>query len=250
MTTLDSADSASGISAGLTNLRDVGGLPTTDGRLTRSGVLYRSDVPLAGDALPVGLSWPPATVIDLRSEEESARAATPFTVSEAYHLPLLAAADPAKLHLPRDGSGTDGFMGRLYQEILRTAGAMMATLPTIGAKAPGPILVHCTAGRDRTGVAVAALLLSAGVTREAVRADYVATAANQAMLFPRLAAHGFFPKEAATPEAIARFGDTVEAIDGVLDVFDAHEGGARGWLVAQGADEAHLDAWTARIVEG
>lgn len=247
MTTLDPA---SGITAGLANLRDVGGMPTIDGRRTRTGVLYRSDVPMPGDALPPGLTWPPATVVDLRSTEESERAGTPWPAATVHRLPLLSAADPSKLGtLPRNGDGTDLYMARLYQEMLRTAGSLMASLPTIGAKAPGPILVHCTAGRDRTGVAVAALLLAAGVTREAVRADYVATAANQAALFPRLAAHGFFPPEAARPEAIARFGDTVAAIDGVLDTFEAHDGGARGWLGAHGADETHLDAWTARILE-
>jgi protein-tyrosine phosphatase len=73
---------------GLCNVRDVGGLPTEDGRTTRAGVLYRSDAPLPGDPTPAGIAaWPPRTVLDLRSSRE--RAAAPHPLAAGTTVVLL-----------------------------------------------------------------------------------------------------------------------------------------------------------------
>jgi hypothetical protein len=240
VTTLES------VPRGLANLRDIGGLPTEAGGVTRHGLLYRSDVPLAGDTAPDGLVWPPRTVVDLRSAREQVRAPGTFADAARHELPLLDAADPAKIGRPRD-MGIDTYMTLLYQEMITHSGALIARLPGIAATAEGPVLIHCTAGRDRTGIAVAVLLRVAGVTREAVMGDYIATGANQAALFPRLAENGFFPKDSASPQAARNFGDTAVAMEQVLDRLADHPGGIRGWLVGHGADEAAIDAWVQRI---
>ncbi|NUU23875.1 MAG: tyrosine-protein phosphatase [Streptomycetaceae bacterium] len=244
MTTLDSVPAR-----GLANLRDIGGLPTEAGGTTRRGLLYRSDVPLAGDAPPDGLEWPPRTVVDLRSAHEQERAPGPFADAGVHLLPLLDAADPAKLGRPSEHGGIDAFMTKLYQEMITHSATLIARLPAIAADAEGPLLIHCTAGRDRTGIAVAVLLRSAGVTRDAVMADYVATSANQEALFPRLAANGFFPKRQASAQGARDFGDTAVAMERVLDRLAEQPGGIRGWLVAHGADEAAIDAWAQRVTE-
>jgi protein-tyrosine phosphatase len=175
----------------LPNLRDVGGLATRDGGRVRRGLLFRSEDLGALDAadleglVALGLR----TVFDLRTEAE--RAARPDRLPTgvgAVALDVLRdsnrltpahmgsiLADPGRaeavfgegraatffvdayrefVHL---GSAREGF-GRLFAELL--------------VDARRPALVHCTTGKDRTGWAVAALLLMLGVPEAQVREEY------------------------------------------------------------------------------
>lgn len=228
----------------LSNLRDVGGMPTRGGGRTRPGVLWRSDAPLAGDETrgPGGLPWPPGSVVDLRNPSElPAVHPLPALGAELTTLPLIESLAPAEQARGRRGE-LDA--GELYLLLVEAIGeAWLPRLVEVAAYGPGPLLVHCAAGKDRTGVAVALLLRAAGVDRATVAADFAATNDVRAPLRDRLVAQGAID---GSVEA-SRIGVTPEHIEPVLDLVDDDP-----WapLRDAGVPDADLEAWRTRLVEG
>ena len=223
----------------LVNLRDLGGLPVAGGGVTRHGVLYRSDAPHPGDADPEHVPhWPPATVIDLRMEREAERVGYTLPGVERVLHPLHEAAAPENVR--------DADLGALYRHILETVPERIAAAVGLVVARPAPALVHCTAGKDRTGIVVAALLLTSGVAPEDVIADYLRTGEHMDAVVRRIGRHAkpgarINPAWLLTPaEAMA---EVVEALTG-----SAH-GDTRGWLVAHGTPQDRLDEWVAGFVE-
>ncbi|MCP2256828.1 Protein tyrosine/serine phosphatase [Streptoalloteichus tenebrarius] len=231
----------------MVNLRDLGGLPTEDGRRTRPGVLYRGDAPHAGDVAPEHLPvWPPRVVVDLRARVEYDGVPHPLERDpvRVHRVPLLddlaAAPQPTPVTVPS--------LTAIYTHLLSECGADLAKVLGILAAAEGPSLVHCSAGKDRTGVAVALLLRTVGVRRDAVIADYVLTDANMPGVMRRMIGNPMLPP-GVDPQAVRELMSApAAAIEVVLDHVDEHPGGVRGWLVEHGADEADLDRWTARFL--
>jgi hypothetical protein len=226
------------------NLRDLGGLPAGD-RSTRSQVLYRSALPLAGDATPSGFpSWPPRTVIDLRSPSEQRDTVHPLA-SERTTVRKISLMSDAQVARP--SSGRD--IAELYREILAGAGPQLAEIAAEAAEAPGPILLHCAAGKDRTGIAVALLLRTAGVPAGDIITDYLATNDNLADVLDRLGKSNA-PAGETHPADRDRRGAVREAIATVLDHWESTEGGVRGWLRGHGLHDSIIDKWNARFTTG
>ena len=158
---------------GIVNLRDAGGQPTTEGRRVRTGVLFRSGqlARTQGDGVAhLGLS----VVFDLRGVDELAAAPdlVPDDV-ELVHLDVLADAEeriatrladlisqPELLTEAVESGAIDDHYRSTYRSLvlLDSARASYATLFTRLAELDRPALFHCTAGKDRTGWAAAALL--------------------------------------------------------------------------------------------
>lgn len=250
---LDGAVPGLGAGAGLQNFRDVGGMSTSSGEHTRSGVLYRSDAPRAGDPPPAGVRWPPATVVDLRSPQE-AGGGHPLAGagSEVHAIPLMAEAGIVRLAAapPDLGGGVAG----LYRRTLSHVGPHFASVARLVADSRGPTLIHCTAGKDRTGLVVAVLLASVGVEREQIIADYTRTQANMPGVLERIAST---PGLRDGPALLQRVRQTQPeiltapeaAIEAALDVIE-ESGGARAWLQQHGLSEDDQARLHERLVEG
>lgn len=213
------------------NLRDLGGLRTADGHAVRPHRVLRSAVPSADDVAPGSIAWPPSLVIDLRSPTES-EAVHPLTGAGArvVNLPLLSALRPGE-------QAQD--LAELYLRVLEHAAHHLVELVREVGAAPGPTLVHCAAGKDRTGVSIALLLRLVGVPRDVVLADYLLTADAEADIIARLSRSAGHERRQSLPASF--FDVSADAIDGVLDVWDDHRGGVVGWYHDVGGRREHLD---------
>lgn len=226
----------------LVNLRDLGGLPLAGGGVTRAGVLYRGDASYRGDQAPVTVpTWPPAVVVDLRTEREASRIGYDWPEGTILHRsPLHEAAVPENIR-------ATGGLADLYRFILDEASDRVAVAAELVMRAAaGPVLVHCGAGKDRTGIVIAALLLAAGVEPEAVVADYAATAANMAALEQRWLDLGVRDAN-STPLPTGWLLAPAAAMTAVVDRFIDHPGGPARWLIDHGAAGDALGTFRLRI---
>jgi hypothetical protein len=126
--------------------------------------------------------------------------------------------------------------------------SVIAALRAI-AGTPGAALVHCAAGKDRTGVIVALALLAVGVERDAVIADYVATAERIDAILDRLRASVTYADgvdRVSNEQHIPR----ASAMQRFLDRVDSRHGGVTRWLAEQGFDEADMELLRRKLLEG
>ncbi|MCC3273443.1 tyrosine-protein phosphatase [Arthrobacter zhangbolii] len=225
--------------APLANLRDLGGIPVRGGRI-RPGLVLRSDdvattTPAqVAELVEAGLS----TIIDLRSAQEAQRTgrgpsadhplrylALPLTDAEAAP-PELAGQFLASVRTPEH-------VGQWYAKIFTgRKEALVRGLEAV-ADAPGTVLFHCAAGKDRTGMFAAALLAVLGADPEDIADDYSLTQDRMPEVYRRmglaeLSAGADIPLDhpvlAAHPAAMRT----------MLAVLDSHSGGITGVLRAGG----------------
>ncbi|TQM11316.1 tyrosine-protein phosphatase [Pseudonocardia kunmingensis] len=230
---------------GAHNVRDVGGLRAGSARV-RDGVLLRGDhledlTPPAADRLcdELGLR----AIIDLRGPREDPRAAD-----------WIAASGVARLHLPlvdltrvTDRERSRGDVELVYRAMLDDAGPALAQiLRFVVADDRTPALVHCAAGKDRTGITVAVLLAVAGVDSADIVADYVATGERLARVRASLVRRPAYRNIEFAPPSPAALSDA--PIRTVLSALDAHAGGAAGFLAAHGTTAAEMEAWRAALL--
>ncbi|UOQ88731.1 tyrosine-protein phosphatase [Agromyces endophyticus] len=226
---------------GTYNFRDVGGLPARTG-VVRGGVLYRSDglFRLGDDGRAELRDLGVGIVIDLRDD------------NEARSMPDdLDGLDVEVLRLPVfEGSGaSQGMAGisleALYDRIVtQHASVVVSALREIASAGDRSVIVHCTAGKDRTGVVVALALLAVGVDREAVVDDYAQTESNLAgeWLEGMVAVVSKYGVP-DTPELRTLMGGSPrEAIEGVLDTIERAHGSVREYLLASGLHLGDLAA--------
>lgn len=159
----------------LFNFRDVGGHTGLDGRTVRHGKLYRSDSlhRLCDDDLSTVTALGLRTVIDLRREHEITRQGRvpPFDGLTYHHIHPEHAEWELTPH--RDGEPLDRWLADRYLDLARTGAAGLATALAIIADADAaPAVVHCLAGKDRTGVVCALTLSLLGVADDDIATDY------------------------------------------------------------------------------
>jgi protein-tyrosine phosphatase len=264
---------------GTTNTRDLGGLPTLDGGETAFGRVLRSDnlQTLSESDVrtlveEVGLT----EVVDLRTTAE---------ILMEGRSPLREVDTVTHRHftlLPERGMRTDVFAAEEDDEQIRaqlpadwvesllprqvapgdegeppavrsylgylTDGTdnVLAALRSLASGGPGAAVVHCAAGKDRTGVVVALSLAVAGVAPEAIVADYAQTAEVIDALVAKLAASPTYAQDMTTRD-VASHTPRAESMRRVLEILDERWGGPIGWLEAHGFGADERAALRARL---
>ena len=243
---------------GAVNARDLGGLPLEDGGTTATGVLLRSDnlqgltpadvgtlvdevgIRLVVDlrtGAEVQLEGPGPLVHDGRAEIRH-RSLYP---ESGEHTDVDASAVMPWIERRRNGHSpsVETPAVRSYLGYLRDRPDSIVDALRDAAHADGATIVHCAAGKDRTGVVCALALAVAGATRAAIVDDYVATGERIGPIMARLKSSPTYaddldgsPDEAHVPRAAS--------MERVLDVLDERHGGPLGWLGEHGfgADDA------------
>ena len=234
---------------GCLNFRDLGGYPTGDGHAVRWRHVYRSDALhhlTAPDVARVRDELRVAAVIDLRSTAElrgEGRGPLAGEPIDFHHLPLFDGQQSRPESWPAIATLADRYF--LLTEI---AQAPIARLVTVLAEADGPVVYHCAAGKDRTGVVSAVLLGLLGVRDEVIVADYAATRENLDAIIDRLmAAKGYQTMLAALPP------DTLHAEAETMVAFLARirerYGSMRGYARAAGVPDAVVERLAERLLE-
>lgn len=242
---------------GAANVRDLGGLPAATGT-TRPGVLLRSDAlhALTGadvQRLVGGLGL--RHVVDLRTPGERAERGPGLLADRVAHTELAVIEDAdmdrrraARALAVAAGDDPESIMAAGYAELLELGRWAFADVLARLLDGGTPALVHCTAGKDRTGVMVALLLDAAGVDRRAIVADYAATGERLGALTARLESSTAYR---ALADELPSF--VLEARAGTMKRFlihlDDRWGGAGAFFAAHGADDATLDRWRRTLVD-
>lgn len=222
--------------AGVMNSRDIGGLPAVSG-VTRSGVLFRSSglARLGDDGREALRTHGIRRIVDLRDDDE-ARAAPSLTDG----------LDIETVHAPLFLGSTASFFGEhvslrsMYRGLIDTAADRLVEVvrAVLGAQ---PVLVHCTVGKDRTGVSVALMLDAVGVERDAVIADYART---ETLLPPERNARVLAYLRQAHPGATnleeLATRSPAPVMREVLDDLDTRFGSPAGYLRAHGITDDEL----------
>src|SRR5262245_40846331 len=158
---------------GCFNVRDAGGWPTADGRWMRTGVLYRADDPIritpAGRRIIDGLRL--AAVVDLRQQSQFDRAPGFADPAVTHHIPLVDKVintdEPPRIEQPGD-------IAQLYHDMAERGAGQIVRAVEICAEhvGSGPVMVHCAAGKDRTGMLVAIIQAAIGVGFDEIVEEY------------------------------------------------------------------------------
>ena len=123
--------------------------------------------------------------------------------------------------------------------------SIVGSIRTI-ANAPGAVLVHCAAGKDRTGVVVALALDAAGVDRDAIVGDYMATAQRIEAIMARLLSSPTYRSELEGHDAQAH-APIPGTMERVLEIVDDGFGGSAQWLSSHGLNDTELDRLRGRL---
>ncbi len=229
---------------GLHNLRDVGGYPTADGGTTRGGLLLRGgalgDLTASGPLLAdLGIRM----VVDLREDRELV--GLPDSV-----LPDALALHRNPLYGGRIRLGEIDELADLYTQILeRCADQVVAAIEVLAGEDALPALVHCSAGKDRTGLVVGLLLSALGVPDDVVAEDYARSEeAYVGELRERTMRKGIAlgAKEDRIEELMSCPPELMHTV--LADLRAAH-GSTEGYLVAGGLRVESLTALRERMVE-
>jgi protein-tyrosine phosphatase len=237
---------------GCLNVRDLGGLPTEDGRETRFGAIVRADsVRRLSDAGWQALvDYGVRRIVDLRFGSELDADPPRELPVELVHVPVLpdrdsyhwreiqALADDAPDRVAATRAVYGAFLERFQEKFAEAVGA--------AAESPeGAVLVHCVGGKDRTGLVSAFLLRLAGVAPDVVADDYGVSEAN---LLPRDGSWIAEARDERERERRSRIASSPrDAMARVLEDVEARWGGVEQYLRAGGLDAADVAAARRRL---
>jgi protein tyrosine/serine phosphatase len=228
---------------GLANARDLGGLRTGDGRIVRRGAAVRCDNLLSLTAKGhqdlieiVG----PRTVIDLRMELEVERGGYTFTdeTITVLNYPMLPLSGVNQEQI--DAGACDNLIDDYMGQIEVNGDAVVKALRVIAEPEQHPVVYHCTAGKDRTGIVTAMLLGLLGVDDATIAADYHETTANMVPIIARMRSAQVYKDNglAYAPDWI--FESEPETMLAFLTRMTQRYGSAEAWALGRGLSPAEI----------
>jgi protein-tyrosine phosphatase len=225
------------------NARDLGGLPTVDGRTTMRRRVVRADAldRLTSAGWQALLDHGVRTVIDLREPSERSPRVSPRPPEVAtVELPLDVREDTEFWEVWANGPH---FGTPLYfrPHITRQPARNAAVLRAIADAGPGAVLFHCQGGRDRTGQIAMLLLALVGVRTDAIAADYALSRERQRALW---AARGEADQGVSIDAFLASRETTQEQM--ILDALAGLD--VRAVLAEGGLEEEHVERLRARLL--
>jgi hypothetical protein len=235
---------------GACNFRDLGGYPTVDGRQTRWGQLFRSDTlhELTETDLEVLRGVGLASIIDLRTATEVGRTGRGPLGGEpiAYlHASVLQEEGGESVAAPAPSDDDPAERYLWYLEVGRQA--FTEALGMVADPSNHPLVFHCAAGKDRTGVLAALILDIVGVERSVIVDDYAITATRMGLILDRLRRDPVWGGHVAEipPERVHADGTTMARF---LDLLYQRHGGAREWALEVGVAAQSLDEMSSHLV--
>jgi protein-tyrosine phosphatase len=227
----------------LLNARDLGGYPTVDGCETRWRSLLRSDdlAQLTSGGLQAFSSYGIETVVDLRWPEEVAANPTPITRALKhirYEQVSLLTPTPHEWRVRRADSKAKELWNRTMLQQVRVE--IKQVLEIIATASSGPLLFHCLAGKDRTGLIAALMLALADVVPEAIAYDYSASTENLCAAYLQRYSDA---EPAAIIDAVQCPGESIHHMLAYLE----KSGGTRAYLEEIGMDCEQIARLRARL---
>lgn len=236
---------------GCFNFRDLGGYRSADGRQMRTGRVFRSDglqhltqrdLTHLSDEIGLG------EVIDLRSDDEVEEDGIGGIagITTIHRVPLFPGARSqtrsaeVERAIPSD-------MGELYYLMLRAARDPIVRVVRLLAAAERPIVFHCAAGKDRTGVISALLLSLLDVPEETIVADYALSRENIGLINARLNESQSYQRFMNELPAGAYDADPVAMQSFLARVREEH-GSMSEWAVGAGVDAAEREGLRSRLL--
>lgn len=238
------------------NFRDIGGYRTADGAWVKRGLVYRSGtldaLTEAGQQRLLALNV--RQIFDLRMEDEAARRPDRVPPGVGYGLFPVSAGGSIRTiidfmrHIDRL---EELVIARYAATLERDRAAFAGVIGQIAEQAEGAAIIHCTAGKDRTGMTVAVLLSALGVPDDIIAADY-----SQSNL-----AYPVYYQDLVTQLAPLRRIDILpEDLNAILVSDPAYirallahlhsaYGGAAAYLKQAGVSEAALERLRARLLQ-
>ena len=234
---------------GAFNARELGGHEAAGGRRIRRGALYRSSaLHEMSSAARLGVR----TVLDLRGP-------TDVTRDSGRLGPVREHADVRRICLPMlpaevSGRPTSEYLSDAFGRVVSadryrgyvelSADSIRDLFAQLSRADAFPALVHCTAGKDRTGVLIALILDVVGVSHAAIVSDYARSHASASILAEHLG------KAVQLTEAhMALLGAPAEAMEGFLGWLHAEHGSARGYLTSIGVERSAFDTLETALLE-
>jgi len=221
--------------AQLCNARDLGGQPTPLG-LTRYGAVVRSEqlIRLTAAGRRAMLVYGIRTILDLRSAAELERDGV-RSVEGTTHVHTAILDEDAM----NDVANLDETLA-VYRYMVEKRGSQIAEGLRALIGATGGVVVHCRAGKDRTGVLAGLLLDNAGVEREAIDADYALSDLWLQPLYREWAGEAGL-EETVSTDQIRRYASPPGTMLSLLSELDRDYGGTPGYLLSIGLQSSEIE---------
>ena len=230
---------------GCFNFRDIGGYLNQDGKRVKKGLYFRAGRQdrMSDQDLSKLSDLKISTQIDLRKPDEVLHQGKgPLEAMGANYVNIAVIPEGGSDQLSRL-VGDTGISGKRYLGYLEFGpSSWLRMFEILANKDSLPVVLHCTAGKDRTGVSTAFLLSVLGVSRDLIEADYLLTNLDTERQADFIESTVGYPEGYDRESMVAAAGVPEEALKDFLDGVESKWGGAVGYLKEIGVTQEQMDA--------